>query len=235
MRVVILAGGKGRRIAPFSLVFPKPLMPIGDKPILEILVRQLRHFGFREITFAVGYLASLIETYFGDGSRFGVAIDYSHEDEPLGTAGPLSKLSGLDETFLVMNGDLLTTLDYRKLVAFHRQHRGLATIATYPKAVPIDLGVIERNDDSTVRAYIEKPTLHYQVSMGVYVFEPEILSRIPRDAYFDFPDLVQTLLQERKTVVSYPFDGFWLDLGRHDDYEQAMAEFNERKDEFVFE
>jgi NDP-sugar pyrophosphorylase family protein len=225
MRVVILAGGKGTRLLPYTTVLPKPLMPVGDRPILEILVRQLRRHGFSRFTLAVGYLAELIEAYFSDGNKYGVTMGYSREEKPLGTIGSLSLVGGLDETFLVMNGDVLTDLDFQELVAFHREKKAVATIATYKKDVKIDLGVLEVGEEWELKDYREKPTLSYKVSMGVYVFEPEILSFIEPHQYLDFPDLVLKLIKAGKKVVSFPFDGYWLDIGRHEDYVRAQEEF----------
>jgi len=232
MKAVILAGGKGRRLAPYTTVFPKPLMPIGDIPILEVVVRQLARAGCKEITMAVGYLAELLMAYFGDGAKWGVQIHYSREEQPLGTAGPLSLVSGLDETFLVMNGDLLTTLNYRALWEHHAASGALATLATFQRDVKIDLGVVE-TDAGWVRGYIEKPTYHYTVSTGIYVFEPDVLQYIPRQKRMDLPQLVLKLLDTGQNVAAYPLDGLWLDIGRHDDYERATAEFERCRDEFI--
>jgi NDP-sugar pyrophosphorylase family protein len=201
-------------------------MPVGERPILEIIIRQLKQYGLHRFTLAVGYLAELIEAYFGDGNKYGVSIDYSREDKPLGTIGALSLVRGLDKTFIVMNGDVLTDLDYNELVTFHREHDAVATIATYKKNVQVDLGVLEIGDGFQLKDYREKPTLKYQVSMGIYVFEPEILEFIEKNIYLDFPDLVLTLLRAGKNVVSFPFDGNWLDIGRHEDYARALDEFD---------
>ncbi len=165
MKAVILAGGRGTRLAPYTTILPKPLMPVGDKPILDIVINQLRYYGYTDITLAVGYLSELLMAYFGDGSRFGVRIQYSHEDQPLGTAGPIALIDNLDEPFLVMNGDLLTTLNFADLMQYHRAGNAAATITTYQRSVKIDLGVIEYDDHKHLARYIEKPTHHYNVSM----------------------------------------------------------------------
>ncbi|MFH1279822.1 MAG: sugar phosphate nucleotidyltransferase [Candidatus Eisenbacteria bacterium] len=233
MRAVVLAGGKGTRLAPYTTVFPKPLMPIDGMPILEVVIRQLKAHGFDRITLAVGYLASLIEAYFGDGSRFGVAIDYSREEGPLGTAGPLRLVVDLDETFLVMNGDLLTTLDFGKMLSFHRDRKCDATLGLFSREVKIDLGVIEADGEGNVREYIEKPTLNYDVSTGIYIMEPSVLGYIPPDGRFDLPDLVRALMQDRRKVMGYRFTGRWLDIGRHDDYAGAVEAFQEHRDKFL--
>jgi NDP-sugar pyrophosphorylase family protein len=228
MRAVILAGGKGTRLAPYTVAFPKPLMPVGDLPILEIVVRQLRHYGFQRITMAVGHLAELIQTFFGDGSKFGIAIDYSREERPLGTAGPLHLISDLDETFLVMNGDLLTDLDYGQLVRWHVEQKNDATIGVYEKKVSIDLGVLERDGNNRIVDYKEKPTLTYEVSMGVYVFSKSILQYVPK-GHFDFPDLVLELIRRGRPIRGYRFQGLWLDIGREEDYAKAVETFEAQR------
>ena len=233
MKAVILAGGKGTRLAPYTTIFPKPLMPIDDMPILEIVLRQLKQFGFDDISLAVGYLAELLMAYCGDGSKFGLKINYSHEEQPLGTAGPLSLVSNLDETFLVMNGDLLTTLDYQKMYQFHRERGAIATLAAYERGVEIDLGVIETDEDNWVKDYIEKPTYHYSVSTGVYIFEPQVLEYITPNQHLDLPELVLRLKKQGHPVNVYRFDGYWLDIGRHDDYEVAVQEFLNHREEFL--
>ncbi len=225
MKAVILAGGKGTRLAPYTTVFPKPLMPLVDTPILEVVIRQLKFYGITQITLAVGHLAELLMAYFGDGERFGVHIEYSRESSPLGTAGPLALIDGLDDTFLVMNGDVLTTMNYLDLAGFHRKKGAAATIAMHERSVKIDLGVIESDVDQRITGYIEKPTIHYRVSMGVYIFDPQVLALIEPGQKLDFPDLVLKLIQQGSVVMGYPFDGYWLDIGRTDDYAQASEEF----------
>lgn len=222
MRAIILAGGKGTRLAPYTTVFPKPLVPVGDMPILEIVIRQLCYFGIHEITLAVGHLAELIEAYFGDGSRFGVKIDYSREEKPLGTAGPLSLVKGLDSAFLVMNGDLLTTLDFRSLVEQHSRSGAVATVAAYERQIKIDLGILDIDAEGKLRKYVEKPTYIHRVSMGIYVFNPLALSYLEPNTYFDLPDLVSRLLEEELPVAAHVFKGFWLDIGRPADYTFAV-------------
>jgi NDP-sugar pyrophosphorylase family protein len=232
MRAVILAGGKGTRLAPYTVAFPKPLMPLGDVPILEVVIRQLASYGFTRITMAVGHLAELLQAYFGDGSRFGIAIDYSREPEPLGTAGPLKLIPDLDESFLVMNGDLLTDLDYGELVRRHREQKNDATIGVYQKEVRIDLGVLERDPEGRIVDYREKPTLSYEVSMGVYAFRREVLEIIP-DGYFDFPDLVLELIRRGRPIRGFAFHGLWLDIGRQEDYGSAIETFERERERFL--
>ncbi len=233
MKAIILAGGKGRRLAPYTTVFPKPLMPVGDMPILEVILHQLKSSGCDEVTLAVGHLAELLRAYFNNGSKLGIRINYSVESKPLGTAGPLALVKGLDEPFLVMNGDILTDLRYADLYSFHMKQQAVATIATYQRTVNIDFGVIETNGSNLLADYIEKPSFKYRVSMGIYVFSPQVLQFIKPDTYFDFPDLVRVLIKNGEKVASYPFDGYWLDIGRNDDYERAINEFDQKRDHFL--
>ncbi len=180
MRAIILAGGKGTRLAPYTTVFPKPLMPVDGMPILEVIVRQLAHFRLREMVFTVSQQSEpLLAAYFGDGSRYGVAIRYSKEEKPLGTAGPLIIIPNLPETFLVMNGDILTTLNYQKLIRYHRQHRGMVTIAMSQKKVQLELGVMECNRTHQLTRYIEKPTLSCSVSMGIMSLKKKFWNGFP--------------------------------------------------------
>jgi NDP-sugar pyrophosphorylase family protein len=229
MRAVILAGGKGTRLLPFTKVFPKPLVPFGEKPILDTILRQLKHFGFTRITLAVGHMAEMIQTYVRNGERYGIEIDYAFEEEPLGTVGPLGQISSLEGSFLVMNGDLITNLDYSDLVAFHKQQGAIATIGTYPKNFKIDLGIVQNDKGYSITDYIEKPTHTFKVSMGIYVFEVDVLNYIAPGKYLDFPELVKRLLAHGQRVVSYPFDGYWLDIGNYSDYEKALEEYESIK------
>jgi NDP-mannose synthase len=221
-RAVILAGGKGTRLAPYTTVLPKPLMPIGDRAILDVVVRQLASHGYKRLTFAVGYLAHLVRAVFGDGEAWGVSIEYHEEEQPLGTAGPLALVGGLDGTFLAMNGDVLTTLDYAQLMRFHKGNEAQLTIATHAKKVNIDLGVVH-SDDGYVTEYVEKPSMKYDVSMGVYVYDPEVLELIP-ERRFDFPDVVNALLEAGRKVAVYTGPGVWFDIGTVGEHERATAE-----------
>lgn len=225
MRAVILAGGRGTRLAPYTAALPKSLMPIGEMPILELLIRQLQRYGIGQITLAVGHLAELIMAYFGDGTKFGVEIQYSREERALGTAGPLGLLADLDERFLVMNGDLLTDLDFRAFLEWHREQGAMATIGIYEREVLIDLGVIRLDGSNRISDYIEKPVYRYHASIGVYALEPAVLKYIPPGRPFDLPDLVRALLARGHGVVGYLHRGYWLDIGRREDYEQAQADF----------
>ena len=233
IKVVILAGGRGTRLAPYTMILPKPLMPINDLPVLEIIIRQLRNAGFLDITLSVGHLASLLEAYFGDGNRWGMTIRYSREDQPLGTAGPLAIVPGLTDTFMVMNGDILTTLNYEDMVNFHQKHGAVATVGLFKKRVKIDLGVVDTDAEDRITAYVEKPILSYDVSMGVYVMEPSVLRYIPSGERFDLPDLMKRLVAERQLVIGYRLDGYWLDIGRYEDYVNAAELFQREKALFL--
>ena len=224
MQTIILAGGRGIRLDPFSRILPKPLFPIGDKPIAEILVHQLQLAGFNEIIMCLGYLADLIKLYFQDGSYYGLSIRYSVETEPLGTAGPLRMVSDLEENFLVINGDELTTLDFRALFEHHLAMKADMTVAVQKKSVSSSFGVLEITDGQ-VTAYSEKPTINYWASMGIYVINKRILSLIPENECFDMPDLVQRLLSEHAQVVSYESQDLWFDIGTMADLEKAKEEF----------
>jgi len=234
MKAIVLAGGRGTRLSPYTQILPKPLMPLGDTPILEILIRQMGRSGIQEVILTVGHLSELIKTYFGDGEKLGVKISYSFETTPLGTSGPLSLIGGLNETFLVTNGDVLCNLAFNELIEYHKQTGAIATISMYQREVNINLGVMQlMNGKNQVTGYIEKPSYVYPVSMGIYVFEPQVLEYIPRNQYLDFPDLVLKMIKNGEKVMGYPFDGYWRDLGRPGDYEEAAGDFSARRDEFL--
>jgi NDP-mannose synthase len=225
-----LAGGKGSRLAPYTTVIPKPLMPIGDRAILDVIVRQLSAKGFTNLTFAVGYLAHLIKAVFGDGSAFDVKIDYHDEEAPLGTAGALASVENLEEPFLAMNGDVLTSLDYRELLDVHIAQQNALTIATHRRTVKTEYGVLHLDGHSGVTqrvvGYEEKPEFHYVVSMGIYAIGPGVLDLVQPNEALDFPDLVQRLLDDGRPVGSYVYNGYWLDIGRPEDYQQAVNDYD---------
>jgi NDP-mannose synthase len=226
-RAVILAGGKGARLKPYTSVLPKPLMPLGDRAILEVVIRQLARQGFVDITLSVGHLAHVIEAVFGDGRVHNVELSYVREDAPLGTAGSLRLIPGLDETFLMLNGDLVTTFDFRELVRAHKSSGNLVTIATTRRRVDIDFGILTvepaKRGTPSIVGFTEKPMLDVTVSMGIYVLDPAVLSFVPDDGHFDFPDLVQSLLQAGAPIGAFEYDGLWLDIGRHEDYDRAIT------------
>jgi len=233
MRAIILAGGRGTRLQPYTSVFPKPLVPLGRTPVMEILVRQLSEQGVTHITMAIGHLGDLITAYFGDGSKFGLKIDYSRERDAMGTAGPLGLIEDIEGDFLVMNGDVLTTLRFNEFMAYHREQEAPATIAMHKKRVQLQLGVIHLNGGRRIKDYIEKPSMDYLVSMGIYAFNDSVLKYIPRDQHFDFPELVLALLGDGTPVMSYESDHYWADIGTHDEYAKAVVDFETRKSEFI--
>jgi NDP-mannose synthase len=234
MRAVILAGGLGSRLRPFTFSIPKPLVPIGEMPIIEILIRQLAAQGFEHLTISVGHLAALIRAVCGDGSQWGVNIDYVEEEHPLGTAGALSLLDFADEApFLVVNGDTLTDLDFAGAVSGHPQEAGI-TICANKREVAIDFGVLEVDNAGLLTEYREKPTLDYLVSMGVYVTSPRVVhEHIPRNRRLDIPDLVRDLMAHGEAVRVLDASAYWLDLGRIDDLEQGDAIFRENRSRFL--
>jgi NDP-sugar pyrophosphorylase family protein len=233
MKAVVLAGGKGARLAPYTTILPKPLMPIGDMPILEVMLHQMKDAGIEHVVLTVGHLSELLHAFFKDGSKFGIDISYSYEECPLGTAGPIALVDGLDETFLVSNGDVLTTLNLRDLIHFHHEQKGIATIAAHHRQSKIDLGVIKKNGDCRITGYIEKPVYDFMVSMGIYVFEPAVMPYIARNEYLDFPNLIKKLIDAGEKVVEYEFDGYWEDLGRPDDYARASKDFEDMRAQFL--
>jgi NDP-sugar pyrophosphorylase family protein len=228
-QAVVLAGGKGTRLAPFTTVLPKPLLPIGNRAILEVVVQQLAASGFTDLTFAVGYLPHLIEAVFKDGAEYGVDIRYNRELEPRGTAGVLSDMSDLHEPFLMMNGDVLTTLHYRELYDAHCEAGNALTVATHRRSIRSDYGVLhlDGKNASTRRVvdWEEKPETSHVVSMGVYIVDPVVTKYVPAGESIDLPDVVMKLLEEGQPVGSYDYDGLWLDIGRHDDYQLAIDEY----------
>ena len=232
MQAIILAGGKGTRLRPFTNIIPKPLVPIGDQPILGIVLKQLKHHGFTEIIMAVNHLAELIMAFFGNGQKLGLNIHYSLEETPLGTAGPLKLINDLDENFLVMNGDLLTTINFAEFFKWHCDHANDATIATFQKEVKIDLGVLKTEQGNFID-YIEKPTYSFDVSMGIYAFNRSVLDHIPAGHKYDMPDLIKTLKKGGLKIECFKGGYDWLDIGRMDDYEQAIEVFNLKKSAYI--
>ncbi len=232
MQAVVLAGGKGTRLKPFTNAIPKPLVPLGDLPILEIVLRQLRYHGVTDVVLAVNHLARLIQAFFGDGNDLGLRLTYSVENQPLGTAGPLRLLDHLEDNFLVMNGDLLTTIDFRDLYGFHTDASATATIATYKKEVKIDLGVLEIEHDRFLN-YTEKPTYRYDVSTGIYAFSRKVLAYIPAEQKFDMPALMLALSAAGEPVRCYSGDYEWLDIGRVEDYERAIEAFESARSRYL--
>jgi NDP-mannose synthase len=235
MRAVILAGGLGMRLRPYTTILPKPLVPVGDRPILEHIIGRLAACGVNSIDMCVGHLGELIRLYFTQQGKLPAELElrWHWEDEPLGTAGALGTVPNLTETFIAMNGDVLTTLDYTELVNHHREQEAVLTVATQSKRVDIDLGVIE-NHDGLITNYREKPSLDYQVSMGIYVYEPKALEYLP-EGKCQFPDLVLKLLAAGEKVAAFPNTAEWYDIGTFQEYERALQALELRPAEFSFE
>jgi NDP-mannose synthase len=226
VKAVLFAGGRGTRLAPYTSVLPKPLMPIGDRSILELVIADLAACAITDVTLCVGYLSHLIEAVLENRPGDGVEISFVHEEEALGTAAPLRLVDGLDHTFIAMNGDVLTSLRYDEIVRYHRRHKNILTVATHERAIRIDYGVLQLGENgrrNRVAAYVEKPEMTATVSMGIYVIEPRALEYIPPAGRFDFPDLVQELLKAGEQIGAYRYSGLWFDIGRRDDYEEAVA------------
>jgi NDP-sugar pyrophosphorylase family protein len=233
MMAVILAGGKGTRLRPFTMSIPKPLLPLGDVPILEVVLRQLTAAGFTRVVITLGHMAHLFAATIGDGARFGLEIEYCTEEQPLGTAGSLRLIEAPEREMLVMNGDILTTLDYGQLLGHHRDTQAGATISLHKRQVKIDYGVVETRPDGSLDRYIEKPTIDYQVSMGINVVSREVLTLIPANQKFDMPQLMEAVRDSGQRVTCYRTDCYWQDIGRFDDYQQASADFAQDPDRFI--
>ena len=228
MRAVILAGGKGTRLRPYTTLIPKPLVPLGGKyTILEIIVMQLVKNGFTHITLAVNHLSNLIMAYFGDGSRFGVRIDYSIEDKELSTIGPLTLIPDLPENFLFMNGDILCDLDYRAFYEAHVADGSRVSVSGYRRNVKIDFGVLEYDDHHQLKAFREKPQYTFDVSMGIYCMQREVVRELSVGMPYGFDTLMIDGLAQGRPITIRPFHGYWLDIGRPEDYEDADRNFDE--------
>ena len=230
MRAVILAGGKGVRLHPYTAVLPKPLVPIGGElSIMEIVIKQLKNCGFNHITIAVNHLANLIMAFFGDGEKWGVKIDYSIEEKPLSTIGPLTLIKDLPDDFLVMNGDILTDLDFSELMESHISNKADLTISSYVRNQNIDFGVLEVNSENSVTGFKEKPDHEFLVSMGVYVLKRTLVDQLEENKTYGFDNLVIDGIANNIMIYSYLYDGYWLDIGRPDDYIRANKDYKKLK------
>lgn len=234
MQAVILAGGKGSRLRPYTIAMPKPLMPVGDLPVLEIVIRQLKHYKIGEIIVSTGHLAELIEAYFRNGKRWGVKIRYVREGRPLGTAGAIKNIYNLDDNFIVMNGDVLTDINYRQLFDFHLNHKSIATLSIIKREVFIDFGVIKIDGNSKLSDYIEKPKHFNYVSMGIYVLNKNCKKYIAKDEYIDIPNLILRMKSKGETIYCHEPHCYWLDIGRVDDFQRAQEEFANNKKRFLY-
>jgi len=233
MMAVILAGGKGTRLKPYTMTLPKPLLPLGDKPIMEIILQQLANAGVSKIVITLGHMMHLFAPTIGDGSRWGLDIAYCLEDEPLGTAAPIRMIKDLEEDFIIMNGDLLTTLNYKSLFAEHKSRKAYGTISAHRQEVKTDYGIIKITDDDLLSEYLEKPIDYHYVSMGVYVLSRKCLDFIPELGKFDMPQLMMKMVRENKKVVCYKADCYWQDIGKFDDYQQASKDFSNHPERFL--
>lgn len=230
---VIMAGGKGTRLRPYTMVLPKPLVPVGQYPIMEIVIRQLAEHGFDRVIVAVNHQADLIETYFGDGTKYGVCIEYSLERKPLSTMGPLRLIKNLPEHFIVMNSDILTDLDYSLLLDDHVDSGRIFTISAHKRIQDVEYGVLHEKR-GILTGFTEKPKLDYLVSMGIYAVSKRVLDYIPDDSFFGFDNLMSKLLKENEEIGIRIHDGYWLDIGRPDDYQIATDEFEENSNRFLY-
>lgn len=223
MKAVIQAGGTGTRLRPYTRVLPKPLMPVGGVPVIEVLLKWLRRNGIQQTLITIGHLGHLIRALCGDGSQWDMEIGYSEEPEPLGTVGPLHLIRDrLEDTFLMLNGDLITNLELGAFIDFHKKHGGLVTVGATKKTIEIDLGVIEKNSASRIIGFHEKPTMKFDVSMGIYCMEPDILDIIPKGMPFGFDDLMRQMLRQGLPVHLFEHEGIWMDIGRENDFEKAQ-------------
>ena len=230
MRAIILAGGQGTRLRPYTITLPKPLVPVGgEMPIIEVIIRQLARAGFSRLTFAVNHKANLIRAFCGDGSQWGIRIDYSLEEKPLSTIGPLTLIDDLPDNFLVMNGDLLCDLDYRAFLEHHARSGNEITVSTYKRSLSSDFGVLKL-DGGVVVGFEEKPVFHFDVSMGVYCISRSVIDRLEKGAPYGFDNLMVDGIRDGLRLEALPFDGFWLDIGRPEDYELANQEFARLKE-----
>ncbi|MBD2199020.1 MULTISPECIES: sugar phosphate nucleotidyltransferase [Calothrix] len=226
MRAVILAGGKGTRLKPYTVTLPKPLVPIGgEMPILEIIIIQLARSGFDHITLAVNHLANLIMAFFGDGSRWNVKIDYSLEEKSLSTIGPLTLIEDLPENFLVMNGDILCDLDYLNFYNYHLEANNDVTVSTYKREAKIDFGVLTYNEQNMIVSFLEKPTYNFDVSMGVYCLNRRVIERLTKGEPYGFDNLMIDGIKNKMKIEVKPFLGYWLDIGRPEDYDNANENY----------
>jgi len=233
MRAIILAGGKGTRLKPYTTVLPKPLLPIDNMCILEIVIRQLKSHGFTHITLTVNHLAEIIMAFFGNGEKWDIKIDYSVEAQPMGTIGPLTLIKDLPEHFLMMNGDIFTDFDFRTFAQTHIAQDKLFSVATCCRKNMVDFGVMYFGEDHKLTDFEEKPVSHFNVSAGIYMINRKALDHVPKQEPFGFDDIMHKFLEKNEPVDVYPFDGFWLDIGRPDDYERAVEKFSQQRDHFL--
>lgn len=227
MEAIILAGGLGSRLKPYTMSIPKPLLPVGDIPIIEVLLSQLAKKGVTKIHICLGHMAPIFQTYLGDGSKFGLEIEYVFEDKPLGTAGALRLIKTEAKNILIMNGDLLTNFDFNDFRDEHVRTNAAASIGVSVRKVFIDYGVVKNDQDSFLEGFDEKPTLEYNVSMGINILKTEMIKHIPIGVKFDMPDLLLKIKASGEKVFCYQTSCYWQDIGRFDDYQKASADYVE--------
>lgn len=225
-RAIILAGGKGTRLKPYTVSLPKPLVPVGETPILEIIIKQLIKYGFDHITITINHMADIIKAFFGDGSKWNIKIDYSLEDKPLSTMGPLKLIEDLPDNFLIMNGDVLTDLNFCDFYKWHINNKNVFTISSYERKHKNDYGVLEVDKSNKLIGFQEKPVTTFNVSMGVYMANKKILNYIPENEAYGFDHLMLELIEKKENASVIPFDGYWLDIGRPDDYAKACEDID---------
>jgi len=223
LQAVVMAGGLGTRLRPLTTNTPKPMLLVGDRPLLELTIESLKSAGISRVNVSTHFLPEKIQEHFGDGSDFGVQINYLNEDTPLGTAGALAMMGEVSEPLLVINGDVLTQVDFRAMLSFHREHNAVLTVAVRQFDLPVPFGVMEC-DGVSVRAVREKPTYNFFVSAGIYLLEPSVCKSVPKGSRFDMPDLINQLIQNGQSVVSFPIMEYWLDIGQHMDYAKAQED-----------
>jgi dTDP-glucose pyrophosphorylase len=233
LRAVVMAGGYGRRVRPLTEQLPKPMLPVGDRPLLELMIEQLEQSGIRRVSLTTHYKSDVINKHFGDGSKFGVEIDYVHEDNPLGTAGALSLLHVSTEPLLIVNGDIVTGIDFRAMLNFHREHEADMTVAVREQHLAIPYGVVKMNHKARVTSIEEKPSLRHFINAGIYLMNPDMRDYVPADKAFDMPDLITRLIKEGRSVVAFPIREHWFDIGSHEDYARAQSHLSKRPIESV--
>lgn len=234
MQTVIMAGGKGSRLVPFTNSTPKPLLEIGGIPVLEVIIRQLKNYGSSEVILTLNYLKRKIESHFNHGKQFGINIIYSTEDKPLGTAGPVKQIKHLDNNFLVVNGDILTDLPYDALYNYHCKNDALLTISSFKLSYRMDYGILMVNDKSEVKKYLEKPISDYNISMGIYAMNKKAVKYIPANTKIDMPDLINLLLKKKEKVMVFHHEGYWFDIGSVENIEEAEGIFRKHQNKFYW-
>jgi dTDP-glucose pyrophosphorylase/CBS domain-containing protein len=228
LSAVIMAGGYGKRLLPLTKSLPKPMLPVGDRPLLELTIQQLRRSGIRDVSLTTHYLSESIVNHFGDGENFGVRLRYLKEDHPMGTAGGLKQMRKPDGPLLVINGDILTGVPFQEMLAYHRKHRAVLTVGVRKYDMQVPFGVVEC-DDVRITKLQEKPSFSFFINAGTYLLEPSACDYIPEGQPFDMTDLIQELLEARRPVISFPIIEYWLDVGRHEDYQKAQEDVLKRR------